>query len=171
MRHAWALSPILEGWVKKMNPKSVERSAILMATNLMKQETTLKLFMGAMWWVWDTSKLHKRFTTSDHPILMTNGLGRPDGHFALPISPTKPFLGFMNAEISEQIRKLSTGRLIRSTNDGVIGQGRRSVYAVDNTWEDLVNRRMGKRDYFSPLPKSVIDAQATLDSHGATKVP
>jgi hypothetical protein len=52
--------------------------------------------------------LHKRLMTSDHPILMTNGLGGPDGHFALPISPIKLFLGFMNKEISEHIRKLPT---------------------------------------------------------------
>jgi len=48
----------------------------------------------------------RRFMTSDHPVIMTNGLGREDGHFALAISPTHLFGGFYeprNYECNQRI--------------------------------------------------------------------
>jgi hypothetical protein len=108
--------------------------------------------MGAMWWVLDASKVSRRFMTSDHPLVMTNGLGRDDGHFALPISPTHLFIAFMKTGFSEHFRRLPVGKVVRLTNEAVIGQGRKNVYGVDGTNIAEVRRLMGKREYMSLLP-------------------
>ncbi|NTI50987.1 DUF4238 domain-containing protein [Agrobacterium rhizogenes] len=145
----------LAGWLKEENPKSHERSAIIIATRMMQNENVLRMFMGARWWVLDTSTVQRRLMTSDHPLVMTNGLGRPDAHFGLPIGPTRLFIAFMNDAISAKIRSQPVGKLVREANDAVIGQGRKSVYGVNDASTALVKQRMGKRDYFQPLPKEV----------------
>lgn len=137
-------------YLKRENPKMIERTAIIVATKLIQHENVLRTFMGAMWWVLDTSSVSRRVLTSDHPLIMTNGLGRPDGHFALPISPTKVFVAFMNADFGETVRQVPVDHIVRELNDAVIGQGRRSVYAVDEQSTSEVKRRMGKRDYMLP---------------------
>ncbi|WP_280139972.1 DUF4238 domain-containing protein [Rhizobium sp. Leaf391] len=146
----------LEDYMKLESPKMLERTAIMVATKLIQNENVLRTFMGAMWWVLDTSAVSRRILTSDHPVIMTNGLGRPDGHFALPLSPTKVFVAFMNAEFGEAVRRIPIGRIVREVNDGVIGGGRRSVYAADEQSTTEVKKRMGKRDYMLPFPREIM---------------
>ncbi|MDX3925165.1 MAG: DUF4238 domain-containing protein [Shinella sp.] len=139
-------------YLKQENPKMIERTAIILATKLIQHENVLRTFMRAMWWVLDTSSISRRVLTSDHPLIMTNGLGRPDGHFALPLSPTKVFVAFMNADFGNAVRQMPVGRIVRDVNDAVIGQGRRSVYAFNEQSTAEVKRRMGRRDYMLPWP-------------------
>src|SRR3984957_16543181 len=49
---------------------------------------------------WRVIEIHGSFTlmTCDRPIVMTNGLDRPDGHLALPISPEKLFVAANNPQ-------------------------------------------------------------------------
>ena len=137
-------------YLQQENPKMIERTAIIVATKLIQHENVLRTFMRAMWWVLDTSSVSRRVLTSDHPLIMTNGLGRPDGHFALPLSPTKVFVAFIHADFGEAVRRVPVGRMVRDINDAVIGQGRRSVYAFNEQSTAEVKRRMGKRDYMLP---------------------
>ena len=49
---------------------------------------------------WSTASLEgtkHSLLTSDRPLVMTNGFARPDGHVAMPISPTQLFLAANNA--------------------------------------------------------------------------
>ncbi|NSY52048.1 DUF4238 domain-containing protein (plasmid) [Agrobacterium tumefaciens] len=130
----------------------IERRAIVLATALMQHENVTRLFMGAMWWILDTSKVSRRLMTSDHPLIMTNGLGRADGHFAIPISPTLLFMAFMKADFSERFRSIPVGKVVRLVNEAVIWQGRKNVYALDSANLAEVRRQMGKRDYASLIP-------------------
>lgn len=146
----------LEDYMKLESPKMLERTAIIVATKLIQNENVLRTFMRARWWVLDTSTVSKRILTSDHPLIMTNGLGRPDGHFALPLSPTKVFIAFVNAEFGEAVRRIPVDRIVQEVIDAVIGQGRRSVYAVDEESMTEVKERMGKRGYMLPLPRAIM---------------
>ncbi|WP_413709230.1 DUF4238 domain-containing protein [Rhizobium sp. Rhizsp82] len=148
--------PTLEEYMLQRSPKMPERQAVMVITRLIQNENVLRLMMQARWRLLDTSSKQRKLLTSDHPLIMTNGLGRPDGHFALPISPTLIFIGFMNNQIADHIQKMAVGRLIRQINEVVIGQGRRSVYAFDEESTREVKRTMGKRDYMSPLPRSMM---------------
>lgn len=148
----------LEEWIQKSNPTMPERTAVLLLTKLIQNENVLRTFMRAEWWLLDTSSVQRKLLTSDHPLIMTNGLGRPDGHFAIPISPRKIFIAFVTQEFGRALRNLPTSRIVREINDAVIGQGRRSVYAFDEESTRVVKRRMGKRDYMVPLPFEMLKA-------------
>jgi hypothetical protein len=107
--------------------------------------------MGAEWWILDTSNRERKILTSDHPLIMSNGFGRPDGHFALPISPHKVFIACIRPEYAEAARQVPPGKLLRKINAIVIGQGRRSVYAFDEQSSREVKRGFGKLPYITPI--------------------
>jgi Protein of unknown function (DUF4238) len=146
----------LEEYINQRTPLLPERTAVLMITKLIQNEKILKTLMGSEWWLLDTSNRVRRILTSDHPLIMTNGLGRPDGHFALPISPNLVFVAFMRPEFGARVRQLAPGKLLREINDVVIGQGRRSVYAFDEQSTTEVKRRMSKRPYMAPMAWDVL---------------
>ncbi|MCD7111916.1 DUF4238 domain-containing protein [Rhizobium sp. DKSPLA3] len=156
--------PTREEYMLQRSPTLPERQAVIMITKLIQKQNVLKLMTGADWWLLDTStKPHRKILTSDHPLIMSNGLGRPDGHFALPISPQLVFVAFMNHGIGRGIQRIPLSRLVRDINDAVIGQGRRSVYAFDEDETRTVKRRMGKRDYMSPLPRNMLVLDGQLE--------
>lgn len=140
--------------MRSVDPALAERTAVLMATRMMQRETVIQLFMSAMWWVLDVSEFADlTFMTSDHPVIMTDGLGRDDGHFAIPIGPKHLFIGCMNQNIRASIQSLPPREIVRIVNERVIGQGRKCVYAVDNANLDLVREKMGTMDYMAFLPE------------------
>jgi hypothetical protein len=130
---------------------SVVRGMIL-ATELRLHGNVARLFMGLMWWVLDTSKVSRRLMSSDHPLIMTNGLGRGDGHFEIPISPTCLFIAFMKEAFPEPFRSIPVGKIVRLVNEAVIAQGRRNVCAVGSGNLAEVRRGRGKRDSMSLIP-------------------
>lgn len=135
------------------DPTIMDRSAMMLATRMIQNESVTKLMMGATWRVLNTSSVSRRLLTSDHPVVMTNGLMRPDGHFALPISPIHLFIGFMRGDFADQLCNMPVGKLVRLTNDAVIGQARKNVYGVDRSQLAEVRKRMSKRDYLALFPE------------------
>ncbi|KQR77793.1 DUF4238 domain-containing protein [Rhizobium sp. Leaf341] len=127
-----------------------DRSTIIIATRLIQNQKVLQTLMRAMWWVVNTDKA-KPFMTSDHPLVMTNGLGMRGGHFALTISPTCMFVGFNDLAGREAVTRIHPRKLVREANEAVIGQGRKSVYAVNDANIRDVKRHMGRRQYFNPV--------------------
>ncbi|MCJ8057178.1 DUF4238 domain-containing protein [Shinella curvata] len=144
--------PTLEEYFVSQDPHMVQRQAIVLATDLMQQENVTRHLMGAEWWVFDSSRVQRPFMTSDHPFVMTNGLKRPDGHFAIPIGPRHLFVAFMQKDFGEWFRRMPTGKIVRATNEAVIGQGRKYVYGIDGANIAEVRRLMGKREYMTLLP-------------------
>lgn len=138
--------PTLEEWLQLSDPTYSERSAIIAMTRLVENQNVLRLIRGMNWRVIDTRDRLRRLMTSDRPIVITNGLGRYDGHCALPLSPTKLFLACTCVDFAEELCRLRLGKMIRSVNDAVMGQARKYVYAVDRSPLSEVRKQMGKRD-------------------------
>lgn len=160
-----------EGWPETLeeyfhitDPNMAPRQAMLLATDLMQRDTVTRTLMGAMWWVLNTEKIRRPLMTSDHPFVMTNGLLRPDGHFAIPIGPRHLFIAFMRKEFSEDFRRMPAGKIVRLTNEVVIGQGRKYVYGLDGSNVAELRRLMGKRDFMTLLPNMTKHDGETLHS-------
>ncbi|WP_442577833.1 DUF4238 domain-containing protein [Mesorhizobium sp. ASY16-5R] len=141
------LPPTLGEYMTTLGAANLERSALVLAVDMMQLESVTKLFMSAQWCVLDIGDSRKKLMTSDHPVVMTNGLGRFDGHFAIAISPQRLFVGFMFAGFADRLQKERPEKVIRLFNDAVIGQGRKFVYGVDGRNLAKVRRLMGTREY------------------------
>jgi hypothetical protein len=138
--------PLFEEWMVKHDPTHTERESVLAMTRLIEHQNVLKLLRTMHWVVIDTSRVQRRLMTSDRPVVMTNGLVRFDGHYAIPISPTRLFIAFTSVAWAEKFTAWPAGKIVRDVNEAVIGQGRKYVYAVDKANFAEVKRLMGKRE-------------------------
>jgi hypothetical protein len=91
------------------------------------------------------------FLTSDRPILMTNGLVKPDSHLALPIGPRMLFIGTNTVEMEYVIRNMDPRRLMEQVNHRVALQARKYVWGTDDKQLRFVQNRFGKMAPSNPL--------------------
>jgi hypothetical protein len=80
-----------------------------------------------------------RFITSDNPLTVNTGLGRPECRIMLPISPRGLVLMTNRDEVAEHtINELENGDLIQRINAQVIHQTYRFAYAICENQLDLM---------------------------------
>jgi hypothetical protein len=103
---------------------------------------------------WRTATVHSAkypLLTSDRPVIMTNGLVRPDAHIVLPISPRHLFIATKNEETFQAISSMPTEQLAKAVNNQVAQQAHKFVYGTDDRQLRFVANRLGKRMPSSPL--------------------
>jgi Protein of unknown function (DUF4238) len=84
--------------------------------------------------------------TSDRPILVTNGIGKPNAELLIPISPSHLFVATNNLEIERKIRAVWNSRDgVPLINDRVASQARAYVYGSDHSQLTFVEKRLGRR--------------------------
>jgi hypothetical protein len=137
---------LFEDWIDQKDPAHAERSAVLIMTRLMEDRNVLRLVRSMYWRAFDTSRMARKLVTSDRPVMMTNGLGRYDGHLAIPISPTKLFVAFTTLQCLEETVERRLGGLIRDANDAATGQAKKFIYGVDDSQMTEIRKRIEKRD-------------------------
>jgi hypothetical protein len=90
--------------------------------------------------------------TSDRPVVMTNGLDRPNGQILLPISPHHVFVATNNVDTENYIRTVWRNRqLIPQINDRVALQSRKYVYGYSDAQLSFVSSRLGQAWTADPL--------------------
>lgn len=134
----------MEEWISRRQPDRVERESIMAVARLIEHQNVLALLRTMDWRVVDTSRVTRRLMTSDRPVVMTGGMNRYDGHFGIPISPTRLFIAFTVSSYANRFCAASIGKIVRTVNEVVIGQARKYVYSVDASNAAEVRRRMGK---------------------------
>lgn len=102
---------------------------------------------------WRVIEIHGYYTfmTCDRPIVMTNGLDKPDGHLALPIGPRKLFVAAKTHQVAQAIAQLESDELAVSVNDRVVHQARRFCIATNDTLLRFFDKRFGEQLPSSPL--------------------
>lgn len=85
------------------------------------------------------------FLTSDHPLVTSNGLDRPDGHIVLPLGPSTMFVATNTEEMLAQIRASPIRALQAHINDVVVRQASRFVYGRDDQQLRFVENRLARQ--------------------------
>jgi len=89
--------------------------------------------------------------TSDRPIVMTEGIGRPTARIFIPVSPTDIFVAANQPDIPRQMNEIGPSPVVRWLNDRVARQSRKYVYATDDRQLRFVSKRLGEKAPWSPL--------------------
>jgi hypothetical protein len=92
--------------------------------------------------------------TSDRPVIMTNGLSKPESHLALPIGPRRLFIASNQQAIVDELAARRPDDLVAFVNDRVVKQGRRFVLGIDDRQLRFVSNRFGSRLPSSPTELS-----------------
>jgi len=82
---------------------------------------------------------------------MTNGLGRPDAHIVLPISPIRIFVAAQTEEVLHRINdKMQHGGGVQLLNNRLVRQARKYVWAVDHKPLQFIEDRLGDKIRWCP---------------------
>ncbi len=112
------------------------------------------------WMVLTDPKPRFQLLTSDRPLLVTNGIGHPNGQIILPISPFHIFVATNNVQTENHIRTVwNTRQAIPQVNHRVSCQSRKYVYGSDDLQLSFVSKRLGLRHTADPLENLSFDAQ------------
>ena len=103
--------------------------------------------------IWRVIELRSSRTllTGDRPIIMTNGIDKPDLHLAIPIGPRKLFLAAHTVEWSNAIRRDKADNVIAFVNDKIVRQARRFCVGTDDKQLRFFANRFGAMEPSSPI--------------------
>jgi hypothetical protein len=86
---------------------------------------------------------HTRLMTSDRPVLITNGLNKPNSQIVLPLSPSHLFVAANSDQVIREIATIHARDLSAQMNDFIVRQAKRYVYAADESQASFVYSRLG----------------------------
>lgn len=122
----------------------VERQrALLLQSTINNEQNVTRL--ASMRWAVVTLTNHVPFLTSDRPYVMTNGIGYPNSHVALPISPTQCFVAAATVEEMERLQTVSYENIVGEMNNRMALQARKFVYGVDDKQLEFIAARFGAK--------------------------
>lgn len=132
-----------------LGPHFPQQTTLQILQSLTDNTSISARLMLMNWNVIDTSKQRVRLLTSDRPIVMTNGIGRPNGHMILPLSPTHLFVAGASREVSSDIMGMTRRNLVHQVNDQVSTQAVKFVYGCDSSRRHWVDKRISTTGYHS----------------------
>ena len=103
------------------------------------------------WQTISTASANHPMLTSDRPVIMTNGFAHPEGHVAIPISPTLLFLATRPEGTYEAINSMNSDELVISVNNNVCIHAIDYVYGLDDREWLFVAERLGRRVQSTPI--------------------
>ena len=91
------------------------------------------------------------FLTGDRPIIMTNGMARPESHLAIPIGPRRLFVAAADPGIHESIGRRDADQLVAFVNDLIVRQAREFCVGVDSSHLQFFSNRFGEAFTGNPI--------------------
>jgi hypothetical protein len=101
------------------------------------------------WAILDVSAASNRLLMSDRSVVITY-LNQQRGYIALPVGPTKLFVGVNDRKTLDIFGAMKPTEIVRKTNKSNVTRARRFVWAHDETQTEFVGKNMSKA--MEPLP-------------------
>jgi hypothetical protein len=124
---------------------------------LILSENIAKFISNLHWFKLDLSSSKFPLLLSDDPLIRTNGIAKPDGHIALPISPTQALVGVYERSFFNEISSNSATKLARLMNIQTVESAREFVVASDKRQHAFILRRFGADTRPTLIEQSVLD--------------
>lgn len=103
---------------------------------------TVGSFLNTMHWSIATVGNPKHhLLTSDHPLVMTNGIKHAEGYVIVPIGPSQIFIAVNSEKIAREVAKTDPYHLVPKLNDTMVKQAVSLVYDIDDRQKRFVANR------------------------------
>jgi hypothetical protein len=143
--------PTFEEYRARMSPDALQRTILLVLQRVMDSKLIGDALNQMQWGVITVHRARYTLLTSDRPIVMSNGLGRPEAHLVMPIAPDKIFVAARSPEVMRQLDlRAQRGELLDELNSRMAQQARGFVYSVNSFQLRFVERRLGEHLKWSP---------------------
>ena len=138
-----------------ISPLEMKRGAMYSLVKLIQNDEVEQLLNSMIWTVYDLGLPELRFFTSDRPVIMSNGLGKKDGHLAFPLSPRKMFFAFANKNIQAEIQGMSPWHISDQANAVIVRSAIEVVWDTDARRLPYVSKQLSldagnDRKFFGP---------------------
>lgn len=153
--------PTYEEFALRHGPNPKLRTIVRVIQSLIDNADLGQNLNSMRWMVLSNRKPKFELLTSDRPLLLTNGIGKPEGHVILPMSPFHAFVATNNVETEEQIRGLwKAGTAFAQINERVACQSRKYVWGSDDSQLRFVSKRLGRK--YTADPTENLSAESMI---------
>ena len=110
--------------------------------------TNIGPYFNAMrWFVINTKAANRTLFTSDRPIVMTNGMSKPESHLAIPISPHHAFFACNTLQTERQLKNIKLPALVKEMNRHIVQRAVKYVWNRETEQIDYVRKHMSSHAY------------------------
>lgn len=155
-----------EQYVSVNDPHLVEKIALDVITTGMESPTIGGILNNMSWVVVGPTPTSPSLLTSDAPIRMTDGIGRPDGYLTMPLSPQRLFIATYERFFLDVLLRQGPAELFVQSNVHVVEQARSQVIANDLCHQSFVVDRFGLGQR-----RSIVDLIADAVEQGTSSSP
>jgi hypothetical protein len=108
----------------------------------------LGLFINRMrWGVMTLPCSDRSLLISDYPLVISNGIRRPDGHLALALSPRDLFVACYQPGLFDQLMNQTARETVFNYNKCVVERAKRFVGAADRRQTRFIENRFGAKPF------------------------
>ncbi len=132
-------------WLAAVDPNVIEQHSMQVLINIIDSPLLGAQMNDLSWAVRDTRDAAYEFLTSDRPVVRTNGLALPGGHFALPVGPRKLFVAAPDRRTLNRLAEARSDVIVAQVNEQVVAHAVKYVYATDERQRRFIQRRMSSR--------------------------
>jgi hypothetical protein len=87
----------------------------------------------------------RTFLTSDRPVVMSDGVNKPDSYIIMSIGPHKAFFACNTIEMERCVHRLPWGHIMNFTNEVVVRQACNFVFGFDDSQIAFIEDRLAKQ--------------------------
>jgi hypothetical protein len=157
-RHEPTDPPTYLEWAALHSPNPAGRLQIRLMQQIIDSEISGRGLNSLRWTVLHDPHPKHLLLTSDRPVVVTNGLDKPNSQLLIPISPRHVFVATNNVATENYIRGVWNNRqLIQQVNERVSLQSRRYVWGLSDAQLPFVSTRLGQAWTADPIENITVE--------------
>jgi hypothetical protein len=139
--------PTYEEYQAQRTSVDAEQTAFKLLPRSISNERVFT-FLGAMEWrCMNVKEANRPLLITNEPLLITNGLGKPEGHLMQPIAPTVLFVAATRLDMMNRLFAQDRTALVGMINECLIERATTFVGAVDKREAALIEARFGTKPH------------------------
>lgn len=132
-------------FLETCDPVAIERSSLENLAQMIENPVVANHISGMLWGILSFPLGNHALLTSDRPVIMSNGLNKPDSHIILPISPSRAFYAVTTEKTQNFLAETRPTELIERINRTVTAQAVKYVYSTSDIQLKYIQKHMGKQ--------------------------
>jgi hypothetical protein len=139
--------PTFDEWIAARDPDYLKKERFKMVARVIDNSEIGTSINNIEWRVYDLSRANLSLLTSDNAVVLVP-IDLPDGHLAIPISPTKLFVAARQRKFHaqlEQVARLTPGKLVRRLNRLTVERADEVVIGQDESQRPFIEKHFGTK--------------------------
>jgi hypothetical protein len=150
--------PTYAEWCTIHSPNPAGRLMVRLLQRVIDSEVTGRGINSMRWTVLHQPYPKHLLLTSDRPVIMTNGLDKPNSQLFIPISPHHVFVATNTLETENYVRSVwNNKQMLPQVNDRVASQSRKYVWGFSDAQLSFVTPRLGRAWTADPVENLTIE--------------